>query len=171
MTGVSDLPFRRLAHALEAGLVVSEMVASAELIASRPMSGAAPREVTSLPMLYNSSGCDPPVMEKRRESQKARAPKSFDINMGCPAREVTGKASGKRTYARFEPCPGAHRCRRRAVTVPVTLKMRLGWDEASRNAPELAHRAEEAGIRLVTVHGARATVLQGSRGLGLRAPC
>jgi nifR3 family TIM-barrel protein len=153
MTGVSDLPFRRLAYALGAGLVISEMVASAELIASRPDVRRRAEGGDLSPHVIQLVGCEPSLMAEGARIAEAEGADIIDINMGCPAREVTGKASGSalmrdltHALALIEAVVGA-------VQAPVTLKMRLGWDDASRNAPELARRAEDAGVRLVTVHG------------------
>jgi nifR3 family TIM-barrel protein len=153
MTGVSDLPFRRLADALGAGLVVSEMVASAELIASRPDVRRRAEGGDLSPHVIQLVGCEPHLMAEGARIAEAEGADIIDINMGCPAREVTGKASGSALMRDLTHALTLIEAVIGAVKVPVTLKMRLGWDDASRNAPELARRAEEAGIRLVTVHG------------------
>ncbi|HEX5666609.1 MAG TPA: tRNA-dihydrouridine synthase, partial [Hyphomicrobium sp.] len=153
MTGVSDLPFRRLADALGAGLVVSEMVASAELIASRPDVRRRAEGGDLSPHVIQLVGCEPHLMAEGARIAEAEGADIIDINMGCPAREVTGKASGSALMRDLTHALALIDAVIGAVKVPVTLKMRLGWDDASRNAPELARRAEEAGIRLVTVHG------------------
>ncbi len=153
MTGVSDLPFRRLADALGAGLVVSEMVASAELIASRPDVRRRAEGGNLSPHVIQLVGCEPHLMAEGARIAEAEGADIIDINMGCPAREVTGKASGSALMRDLTHALALIDAVVGAVRVPVTLKMRLGWDDASRNAPELARRAEDAGIRLVTVHG------------------
>lgn len=153
MTGVSDLPFRRLAHALGAGLVVSEMVASAELVASRPDVRRRAEGGDLKPHVVQLVGCEPRYMAEGARIAEGEGADVIDINMGCPAREVTGKASGSALMRDLSHALALVEAVVGAVKVPVTLKMRLGWDDASRNAPELARRAEEAGIRLVTVHG------------------
>ncbi|MBY0226373.1 MAG: tRNA dihydrouridine synthase DusB [Hyphomicrobium sp.] len=153
MTGVSDLPFRRLAHTLGAGLVVSEMVASAEFIASRPDVRRRAEGGDLSPHVIQLVGCEPHLMAEGARIAEAEGADIIDINMGCPAREVTGKASGSALMRDLSHALNLIEAVIGAVEVPVTLKMRLGWDDASRNAPELARRAEEAGIRLVTVHG------------------
>ena len=153
MTGVSDLPFRRLAHDLGAGLVVSEMVASRELVAQRPdvLRRAEGRELS--PFVVQLVGCEAKWMAEGARIAEARGADMIDINMGCPAREVTGKLSGSALMRDLDHAIGLVDAVVGAVRVPVTLKMRLGWDDKSRNAPELARRAEAAGVRLITVHG------------------
>lgn len=153
MTGVSDLPFRRLAHAHGAGLVVSEMVASAELVQRRPDVLRRAEGAGLRPFVMQLVGCEPRWMAEGARTAEAGGADIIDINMGCPAREVTGKASGSALMRDLDHALTLVEAVVRAVTVPVTLKMRLGWDDRSRNAPELARRAEAAGIRLLTVHG------------------
>ena len=153
MTGVSDLPFRRLAHGLGAGLVVSEMVASAELVAERHdvLRRAEGQGLT--PFVIQLVGCDAHWMGEGARIAEAKGADIIDINMGCPAREVTGKASGSALMRDLDHALRLIEAVVGAVTVPVTLKMRLGWDDRTRNAPELARRAEAAGVQLITVHG------------------
>ena len=153
MTGVSDLPFRRLAHAHGAGLVVSEMVASAELVANR---GDVLRRAEGkglAPFVIQLVGCESRWMAEGARIAEARGADIIDINMGCPSREVTGKASGSALMRDLDHALALIEAVVGAVGVPVTLKMRLGWDDRQRNAPELARRAEAAGVRLITVHG------------------
>ncbi len=153
MTGVSDLPFRQLAHGFGAGLVVSEMVASAELVQSRAdvLRRAEGGDLT--PFVMQLVGCDARWMAEGARIAEAKGAHIVDINMGCPAREVTGKASGSALMRDLDHALGLIEAVVAAVKVPVTLKMRLGWDDRSRNAPELARRAEAAGVQLLTVHG------------------
>jgi nifR3 family TIM-barrel protein len=153
MTGVSDLPFRQLAHRLGAGLVVSEMVASSELVAERKdvLRRAEGRDLS--PFVIQLVGCEARWMAEGARIAEAKGADIIDINMGCPAREVTGKLSGSALMRNLDHALRLIEAVIGAVHVPVTLKMRLGWDEKSRNAPELAHRAEAAGIKLITVHG------------------
>jgi len=153
MTGVSDLPFRRLAHDLGAGLVVSEMVASAELVARRPdVMRRAGGEGLS-PCVIQLVGCEARWMGEGARIAEAKGADIIDINMGCPSREVTGKLSGSALMRDPDHALSLIEAVVRAVKVPVTLKMRLGWDDRSRNAPELARRAEAAGVAAITVHG------------------
>ena len=153
MTGVSDLPFRRMAHELGAGLVVSEMVASAEFIARRPDVKRRAEGADFSPHVIQLVGCDPALMAEGARIAEATGADVIDINMGCPAREVTGKASGSALMRDLSHAMSLIEAVAGAVKAPVTLKMRLGWDDSTRNAPELARRAQEAGICLVTVHG------------------
>ena len=153
MSGVSDLPFRRLAHRFGAGLVVSEMVASRELAASRPdvVRRATGRDIP--PFVMQLVGHDPHWMGEGARIATDLGADIIDINMGCPAREVTGKLSGSALMREPDRALEIIEAVVKATEVPVTLKMRLGWDNASRNAPEIARRAEQAGIRMFTVHG------------------
>jgi nifR3 family TIM-barrel protein len=153
MTGVSDLPFRRLAHTLGAGLVVSEMVASEELVRGRAdvMRRAEGRELS--PFAIQLVGREAQWMGEGARICEALGADIVDINMGCPAREVTGKLSGSALMRDLDHALSLIDSVVAAVRVPVTLKMRLGWDDKSRNAAELARRAESAGIKMITVHG------------------
>lgn len=153
MTGVSDLPFRQAAHRLGAGLVVSEMVASAEFVSERPdvvrRAGGDGLE----PFAVQLVGCEPKWMGEGARIAEAQGAGIIDINMGCPSREVTGKASGSALMRDLDHALALVNAVVGAVKVPVTLKMRLGWDSRSKNAPELARRAEDAGVQMITVHG------------------
>lgn len=153
MTGVSDLPFRRLAHQYGAGLVVSEMVASAELVRERADVLRRAEGEGLKPFVLQLVGCEPRWMAEGARIAEAKGADIIDINMGCPNREVTGKASGSALMRDLDHALSLIEAVIGAVSVPVTLKMRLGWDDRSRNAPELARRAEAAGIQLLTVHG------------------
>ncbi|KAB2718409.1 tRNA dihydrouridine synthase DusB [Brucella intermedia] len=153
MSGVSDLPFRRRAAEAGAGMVVSEMVASAELCN---------RHKESLLRLSGEGLGTHVVQLAGREAhwigEAARIAEGegadiLDINMGCPAKKVTGGYSGSALMRDLDHAMTLVEATVNAVNVPVTLKMRLGWDEKSINAPELARRAESAGIAMVTVHG------------------
>lgn len=153
MSGVSDLPFRNLAHRLGAGLVVSEMVASQELVRERAdvVRRAAGRDLE--PFVIQLIGCDAAWMAEGARLAEGLGAQIIDINMGCPAREVTGKLSGSALMRDLDHAITLIASVIGAVTVPVTLKMRLGWDDGTRNAADLARRAEAAGVKLVTVHG------------------
>lgn len=153
MTGVSDLPFRQLAHAHGAGLVVSEMVASAELVRNRADVVRRADGEGLTPFVVQLVGSQAEWMGEGARIAEAKGAEVIDINMGCPAREVTGKASGSALMRDLDHALSLIEAVVGAVTVPVTLKMRLGWDDRTRNAPELARRAEAAGVQLVTVHG------------------
>jgi tRNA-dihydrouridine synthase B len=153
MSGVTDLPFRRTAHALGAALVVTEMVASEHLVRARH--GARQRAVgrNLAPFVIQLAGCEARWMAEGARMAEDLGAEIIDINMGCPAREVTGKHSGSALMRDLDHAASLIEATVGAVGVPVTLKMRMGWDDASRNAPDLARRAEAAGVSLVTVHG------------------
>lgn len=153
MTGVTDLPFRRLAHRLGAGLVVSEMVACEDLVRQRADVVRRASGSDLKPYVIQLVGRESRWMEEGARIAEGLGADVVDINMGCPAREVTGKLSGSALMRDLDHALSLIAAVVRAVRVPVTLKMRLGWDEKSRNAPELAKRAEAAGVRLITVHG------------------
>jgi tRNA-dihydrouridine synthase B len=159
MSGVTDLPFRRLAHRLGAGLVVSEMVASEELVRERPdmcrkaLSGGEASGERVSPHVIQLAGCEAHWMAEGARVAEGLGADIIDINMGCPARQVTGKLSGSALMRDLDHALGLIDATVNAVKVPVTLKMRMGWDHASLNAPQLAIRAEAAGIHLITVHG------------------
>ena len=154
MTGVSDLPFRQTASGLGAGYVATEMVACAEFARGRPdvLRRAAVGEGLPL-MVVQLVGCDPAqVAAGARLAAKAGA-QIIDLNFGCPAREVTGVASGSALMRQPDLAESLVASAVDAVDVPVTVKMRLGWDDRSRNAPEIAARAESRGAKAITVHG------------------
>ena len=153
MSGVSDLPFRRLAQRFGAGLVVSEMVASRELVTARPDMVRKAQGEGIAPHVIQLVGCEAHWMAEGARMAEAAGAEIIDINMGCPAREVTGRLSGSALMREPEQALALIEAVVGAVKVPVTLKMRLGWDDRSLNSPALARRAENAGIQLVTVHG------------------
>ncbi|WP_411817905.1 tRNA dihydrouridine synthase DusB [Hyphococcus sp. DH-69] len=154
MSGVSDLPFRRAAARFGAGLVVSEMVASEELARARPdVVRRAEGDGEIFPFVVQLAGREARWMaEGARLAQQAGAD-IIDINMGCPSRQVTGALSGSALMRDLDHAMSLIEATIGATDLPVTLKMRLGWDWDSLNAPELAARAEAAGVKLVTVHG------------------
>ena len=153
MTGVTDLPFRRLAHRLGAGLVVSEMVACEELVRQRADVVRRASGADLKPFVIQLVGRESRWMEEGARIAEGLGADVVDINMGCPAREVTGKLSGSALMRDLDHALSLIAAVVRAVRVPVTLKMRLGWDDKSRNAAALAQRAEAAGVQLITVHG------------------
>ena len=153
MSGVTDAPFRRLAARLGAGLVVSEMTASDELVHGRPMSLLRCERAGIGPHVVQLAGCEAHWMAEGARVAEAGGADIIDINMGCPARHVTGGQSGSALMRDLDHALKLIEATIAAVTVPVTLKMRLGWDDRSLNAPELARRAEGAGVQMITVHG------------------
>jgi tRNA-dihydrouridine synthase B len=153
MSGVTDAPFRRMAAALGAGLVVSEMTASDDLVHGRPMSVLRCEATGIGPHVVQLAGCEAKWMAEGARISEAAGADIIDINMGCPARHVTGGQSGSALMRDLDHALTLIEATIGAVKVPVTLKMRLGWDDRSLNAPELARRAEAAGVQLISVHG------------------
>jgi len=153
MSGITDAPFRRLTATLGAGLVVSEMTASDDLVNGRPMSKLRCEATGIGPHVVQLAGCEVRWMAEGARIAEAAGAEIIDINMGCPARHVTGGQSGSALMRDLDHALKLIEATIAAVKVPVTLKMRLGWDERSLNAPELARRAEAAGVRMISVHG------------------
>jgi nifR3 family TIM-barrel protein len=153
MSGVTDAPFRRLTAALGAGLVVSEMTASDDLVNGRPMSQLRCEATGVGPHVVQLAGCQTRWMAEGARIAEAAGADIIDINMGCPARHVTGGQSGSALMRDLDHALRLIEATISAVKIPVTLKMRLGWDERSLNAPELACRAEAAGVQMISVHG------------------
>jgi len=153
MSGVTDAPFRRLAAALGAGLVVSEMTASDDLVNGKPMSRLRCEATGVGPHVVQLAGCEAKWMAEGARIAEAAGADVIDINMGCPARHVTGGQSGSALMRDLDHAVRLIEATVGAVKVPVTLKMRLGWDERSLNAPELARRAEATGVQMISVHG------------------
>ena len=153
MSGVTDLPFRQLAWRYGAGLVVTEMVASRELVANRGESWARLKNAGMVPHMVQLAGREAYFMAEAAKIAADNGAGIIDINMGCPAKKVTGGYSGSALMRDPDHALGLIEATVKAVDIPVTLKMRLGWDENSINAPDIARRAEAAGIQLVTIHG------------------
>lgn len=153
MSGVTDLPFRRLAHQLGAGLVISEMIASEEMARKRRegLRRALGRELA--PFAIQLVGREAHWMAEGARIAEDLGAEIIDINMGCPAREVTGKLSGSALMRDLDHAESLLAAVVAAVRVPVTLKMRKGWDERNVNAPDLARRAAAVGVQMITVHG------------------
>jgi nifR3 family TIM-barrel protein len=153
MSGITDAPFRRLAEELGAGLVVSEMTACAGLVRGE-------REATVRSdgrgvdiHVVQLAGCEAHWMAEGARIAEAQGADIVDINMGCPSKQVTNGASGSALMRDLDHALALIEATVSAVQVPVTLKMRLGWDASTMNAPDLARRAEAAGVKLITVHG------------------
>ncbi|WFP61019.1 MULTISPECIES: tRNA dihydrouridine synthase DusB [unclassified Mesorhizobium] len=153
MSGITDEPFRQRAHAHGAGLVVSEMVASGELAKGRTGCGLRIRH-SGLPVhMVQLAGRETAHMAEGARIAAGEGADIIDINMGCPAKKVTGGYAGSALMRDLDHALSLIEAVVGAVSVPVTVKMRLGWDEDALNAPMLARRAEQAGVRMVTVHG------------------
>jgi tRNA-dihydrouridine synthase B len=154
MSGVTDLPFRRLIRRLGAGLVVSEMIASEAIIRdtrqSLTMAQSCPEEQ---PMAVQLAGCEPRVMAEAAKLNADRGAQIIDINFGCPVKKVVNGHAGSALMRDETHAARILEATVRAVDLPVTLKMRTGWDDRSRNAPRLARIAEACGIRMISVHG------------------
>ena len=154
MTGVSDLPFRRAAARLGAAYVATEMVACDSFARGRPDVVRRATVGEGLPlMVIQLVGRDPVWVAKGAALAEAAGAEIIDLNMGCPAKEVTGALSGSALMRDLDLAVRLISAAVNATTRPVTLKMRLGWDDSNRNAPELAALAERAGIKAITVHG------------------
>ena len=153
MSGVSDLPFRRAASKLGAPYVVTEMVACETLAQGRPdvVRRAAGGEGQAL-MVIQLAGREAHWMAEGARMAEAAGAHIIDLNMGCPAKQVTGGLCGSALMRNLDQAERLIDAAVGATRRPVTLKMRLGWDDASKNAPELAARAERAGVKAITVH-------------------
>jgi len=154
MAGITDLPFRDLVQGFGAGLVISEMVASQEMVQARPGT----REKAELGFgvartAVQLAGREAHWMAEAARIAEANGARIIDINMGCPARKVTNGWSGSALMRDLDHALRLIDAVVGAVSVPVTLKTRLGWDEGMLNAAELAQRAEGAGVRMITIHG------------------
>lgn len=154
MSGVSDLAFRRAASRAGAGLVVSEMVASAELTRRRPdVVRRAEGDPAIRPFVIQLAGREEKWMAEGARLAEAAGADVVDINMGCPSRQVTGQLCGSALMRDLDQAARLIDATVNATSLPVTLKMRLGWDRNMMNAPELAQRAEALGVRSLVVHG------------------
>ncbi len=154
MAGITDLPFRQVVSRFGAGLVVSEMVASQEMVQAKP--GVRERAELGLGEAATAvqlAGRDPHWMAEAARLVEAQGARIIDINMGCPAKKVTGGLSGSALMKTPDHALTLIKAVIDAVSVPVTVKMRLGWDDDCLNAPDIARAAEEAGVAMVTVHG------------------
>jgi tRNA-dihydrouridine synthase B len=154
MSGVTDMPFRRLVKRQGAALVISEMIASQAMIRetrqSLLMAKHTPEEY---PMAVQLAGCDPEVMAEAAKLNEDRGAQVIDINMGCPVKKVVGGHAGSALMRDEAHAAKIMEATVKAVSVPVTLKMRTGWDDQCRNAPRMARIAQDSGIKMVTIHG------------------
>jgi len=154
MSGVTDMPFRRLVKSCGAGLVVSEMIASEAMIRqnrqSMKMSTSCAEE---FPMSVQLAGCEPHVMAEAAKLNEDRGAAIIDINFGCPVKKVVNGHAGSALMRDEVTAARILEATVKAVDLPVTLKMRMGWDHGNLNAPNLARIAEAAGIKMITIHG------------------
>ncbi len=153
MSGITDTPFRRLVETLGAGLVVSEMTAGAGLVRGEREARVRSEGKGVATRVVQLAGCEAYWMAEGARIAEADGAHIIDINMGCPSKQVTNGASGSALMRDLDHALTLIEATVTAVRVPVTLKMRLGWDHNTINAPALARRAEDAGIRMITVHG------------------
>jgi tRNA-dihydrouridine synthase B len=154
MTGVTDLPFRRMVKRYGAGLTVSEMIASEAMIRETHQSlQKSLWDPAEEPVSLQLAGCEPRVMAEAAKLNEQRGAAIIDINMGCPVRKVVNGDAGSALMRDLPLAASLIEATVKAVAVPVTLKMRMGWDHNSLNAPELARIAEDLGVKMITVHG------------------
>src|SRR3982751_5160336 len=154
MSGVTDMPFRRMVKQGGAGLVVSEMIASAAMVReNRKTLLMAKNSPEEFPMSVQLAGCEPEVMADAARLNEDRGAAIIDINFGCPVKKIVNGHAGSALMRDEIHAARILEATVKAVDLPVTLKMRTGWDEQNRNAPSLAKIAESCGIRMVTVHG------------------
>jgi tRNA-dihydrouridine synthase B len=154
MSGVTDLPFRRLVKQQGAGLVVSEMIASEAMIReTRQSMTMAKSAADERPLAVQLAGCEPRVMAEAAKLNADRGAQMIDINFGCPVKKVVNGHAGSALMRDELHAARILEATVKAVALPVTLKMRTGWDDSSRNAPRLARIAQASGIRMITVHG------------------
>ena len=154
MTGVTDLPFRKLVKSFGAGLTVSEMIASQAMIReTRQSLQKAAWDPLEEPVSLQLAGCAPAEMAEAAKLNEQRGAAIIDINMGCPVKKVVNGDAGSALMRDLPLAAAIIEATVRAVSVPVTLKMRMGWDHMSLNAPELARIAEDIGVKMITVHG------------------
>ncbi|HEV2566422.1 MAG TPA: tRNA dihydrouridine synthase DusB [Microvirga sp.] len=153
LSGVTDVAFRRIARRLGAGLVVSEMVASDELVQGSEEAQLRAEGAGIEPHVVQLAGCDSYWMAEAARIAEGAGARIIDINMGCPAKRVIGGYAGSALMRDLDLAARLIEATVKAANVPVTVKMRLGWDHDTINAPELARRAESLGVQAVTVHG------------------
>lgn len=154
MTGVTDLPFRRLVRRYGSGLNVTEMIASeAAIRETRQSVQKAAWDRIEEPVSMQLVGCDPVSMAEAAKLQEGNGAAIIDINFGCPVRKVVGTLAGSALMREVPLATRLMEATVKAVKVPVTVKMRMGWDHASLNAPEMARIAEDLGVKMITVHG------------------
>lgn len=154
MSGVSDLPFRRLVKRNGAAMVVSEMIASEAMVRQNAKTlRMAANDSEEFPMAVQLAGCEPAVMAAAAKLNEDRGAALIDINMGCPVKKVVNGEAGSALMRDETKAAQILEATVKAVKLPVSLKMRTGWDDKNRNAPRLAKIAESCGIKMLTVHG------------------
>lgn len=154
MSGVSDLPFRRIVKKFGAGLVFSEMIASRPMLEECRRSALPPVSYAEeFPMAVQLAGCEPDIVAEAARINVERGAAIIDINFGCPVKKVVTNFAGSALMKDETLATAIMTATVKAVSVPVTVKMRLGWDDANRNAARLARMAEDVGIQMITVHG------------------
>jgi tRNA-dihydrouridine synthase B len=154
MSGVTDLPFRRLVKRRGVGLVVSEMIASEAMVReNRKTLLMAANDAEEHPMAVQLAGCEPGVMAEAAKLNEDRGAAIIDVNFGCPVKKVVNGHAGSALMRDEVHAARILEATVKAVSLPVTLKMRTGWNDENRNAPSLARVAEQCGIKMVTVHG------------------
>src|SRR3954469_9258995 len=154
MTGVTDLPFRRIVKRYGAGLTVSEMIASQAMVReTRQSLQKSLWDPVEEPVSLQLAGCEPEVMAEAAKLNEQRGAAIIDINMGCPVKKIVNGWAGSALMRDLKAAAAIIEATVSAVKVPVTLKTRMGWDHHSLNAPELARIAEELGIQMITIHG------------------
>ena len=154
MTGVTDLPFRKIVKRYGAGLTVSEMIASQAMIReTRQSLQKAAWDPSEEPVSLQLAGCTPNEMAEAAKLNEQRGAAIIDINMGCPVKKVVNGDAGSALMRDLPLAAKLIEATVKAVKVPVTLKTRMGWDHSSLNAPELARIAEDLGVQMITIHG------------------
>ena len=154
MTGVTDLPFRKLVRRFGSGLNVTEMIASQAMIReTRQSLQKCAWDPIEEPVSMQLAGCDPVTMAEAAKLNEDRGAQIIDINMGCPVKKVVNGDAGSALMRDLPLAASLIKATVEAVNVPVTVKMRMGWDHQSLNAPELAHIAEDLGAKMIVVHG------------------
>ena len=154
MTGVTDMPFRRIVKSYGAGLTVTEMIASqAAIRETRQSLQKAAWDPVEEPVSMQLAGCSPREMAEAAKLNQDRGAAIIDINMGCPVKKVVNGEAGSALMRDLKLAAAIVEATVKAVTIPVTLKMRMGWDHGALNAPALARIAEDLGVQMITVHG------------------
>lgn len=168
MTGVSDLPFRKKVKEFGVGMVFSEMIASkAAILETQNAIRMAKYEETERPFAVQLAGCEPEVMAEAAKLNEDRGADIIDINFGCPVKKVVNGMAGSALLRHEKLAGDILEATAKAVSIPVTLKMRMGWDHSNLNAPKIAKIAEEVGIKMITVHGrTRCQMYKGSADWG-----